>query len=81
MIVSRGIGARDHVTPDYQAVYLRLTNLLKYSLQGWEIPVNVVDCGDLHDSLRIEGHDKFTRPNGLHISEQDARDSRLSFER
>ena len=39
-------------------VYAGLTNVLEYGLQGRKIPMNIVDCSDLHDGLSIEGNDE-----------------------
>jgi hypothetical protein len=43
--------AGHHVTPHDDAIYPGLSNSAEYGLQGRQVPVNIVERGDSHDTL------------------------------
>jgi hypothetical protein len=46
-----GHGAGNDIAPYYNLVNVRLTNILKDSLQGWKVPMNIVEGGNSHLDL------------------------------
>ena len=46
--VSRGMGPGTTSPPYYNLVNVRLTNILKNSLQGRQVAVNIIESSDLH---------------------------------
>src|SRR5207237_9917896 len=43
-----GHGSGNDIAPYYNLVNIRLTNILKGSLQGWEVPMNIVEGSNSH---------------------------------
>jgi hypothetical protein len=41
--------ARNHIASDYDQIYFGLRKNIKDCLQGWKVPMNIVDGGDTHD--------------------------------
>ena len=40
--------ALNHIAPDHDMVYVCVTNLLEYGLEGGEVRMNIVECSDAH---------------------------------
>src|SRR6266542_6318424 len=43
-----GHGAGNDIAPYYNLVNVRLTNIFKDGLQGWQVSVNVIERSDTH---------------------------------
>ena len=43
-------GAGDHIAPDHDIVNFGRCNISEYGLKCWKVPVDIIDCGNTHDT-------------------------------